>query len=78
MGIRRVEAAVADAGPLIHLAEIDTLSLLRIFERLYIPQAVWSETVDQDRVAQTNLLELDNIEKQPVPRVEVDQFIKVS
>jgi predicted nucleic acid-binding protein len=30
--------AVADAGPLIHLAEIDHLSLLEIFAELHIPE----------------------------------------
>ena len=36
--------AVADAGPLIHLSEIGCLSLLRIFDRLSIPDAVWFVT----------------------------------
>ena len=45
MGARAVNAAVADAGPLIHLAEVDGLALLRIFAALHIPDAVWSEAV---------------------------------
>lgn len=36
-------AAVADAGPLIHLGEIDCLPLLAIFDQLHIPEAVWHE-----------------------------------
>jgi predicted nucleic acid-binding protein len=36
-------AAVADTGPLIHLAEIDCLPLLSIFEELHIPEGVWQE-----------------------------------
>jgi predicted nucleic acid-binding protein len=36
-------AAVADTGPLIHLAEIGCLHLLSIFEELHIPEGVWSE-----------------------------------
>ena len=31
-------AAVADTGPLIHLAEIDCLTLLAIFTELHIPE----------------------------------------
>jgi predicted nucleic acid-binding protein len=36
-------AAVADTGPLIHLAEIDCRPLLAIFEQLHIPAGVWRE-----------------------------------
>ncbi|MES1243281.1 MAG: nucleic acid-binding protein [Acidobacteriota bacterium] len=42
MGSGRL-AAVADTGPLIHLAEIDCLPLLSIFEELHIPEGVWQE-----------------------------------
>ncbi len=37
-------AAVADAGPLIHLSEVGGLDLLGQFEPLYIPDAVWEES----------------------------------
>ena len=36
-------AAVADTGPLIHLAEIGCLTLLTIFTELHIPKGVWLE-----------------------------------
>ncbi len=36
-------AAVADAGPLIHLSEIGGMDLLAQFEPLYIPDTVWEE-----------------------------------
>ncbi|MFA1612354.1 nucleic acid-binding protein [Halobellus rubicundus] len=36
-------AAVSDAGPLIHLAEIDSLALLSAFETLLIPETVYDE-----------------------------------
>ncbi len=52
MGPGRVKAAVADAGPLIHLTEIGCLALLHIFETLHIPAAVWSETVERGRLSQ--------------------------
>ena len=35
--------AVSDAGPLIHLAEIDSLGLLSAFETLLIPKTVYEE-----------------------------------
>ena len=35
--------AVADTGPLIHLAEIDHLPLLSTFDPLHVPNAVWRE-----------------------------------
>jgi len=34
---------VCDAGPLIHLDEIDALDLLADFPRVLVPDAVWRE-----------------------------------
>ncbi len=75
MGNRGMTAAVADAGPLIHLHEIDRLSLLRIFTLLHIPDAVWQETVDQNRLSQAGVLELGNIQPSSLSPAEVDRFI---
>ena len=36
-------AAVSDAGPLIHLAEIDSLELLSVFDTLIVPETVYKE-----------------------------------
>ncbi|WP_336036463.1 nucleic acid-binding protein [Halobacterium yunchengense] len=36
-------AAVPDAGPLIHLAEIDSLELLATFDTLLVPETVYKE-----------------------------------
>ena len=36
---------VADSGPLIHLTEIKALWLFSVFEVIYLPDAVWEETV---------------------------------
>lgn len=76
MGVRGVNVAVADAGPLIHLAEIGCLSLLRIFNTLHIPDAVWSETVEQDRILQDDVLDLSTIQRHTLPRSEVTRFIQ--
>jgi predicted nucleic acid-binding protein len=44
LGPERVTlAAVTDAGPLIHLAEIDSLELLSAFDTLLIPETVYGE-----------------------------------
>jgi predicted nucleic acid-binding protein len=36
-------AAVSDAGPLIHLADIDSLELLSAFDTLLSPETVYEE-----------------------------------
>ena len=36
-------AAVSDAGPLIHLAEIGSLELLATFDTLLVPETVYME-----------------------------------
>lgn len=47
MGPQRVStSAVADAGPLIHLDEIDSLGLLDALDRLYVPETVYEELAE--------------------------------
>ena len=43
MGNERVETAILDAAPLIHLDQINHLSLLSIFNNLIIPREVYEE-----------------------------------
>jgi len=38
--------AILDAGPLIHLAELDALDVLSDFTSLYVPDAVWDEVTN--------------------------------
>ncbi|MBS1254156.1 MAG: hypothetical protein MAG451_03212 [Anaerolineales bacterium] len=76
MGTGRVEVAVTDAGPLIHLAEIDCLRFLRIFDDLHIPDAVWSETVGQKRVEESDISKLDNVQRHSLSQAPLDQFIQ--
>ncbi len=60
-------AAVADTGPLIHLAEINCLSLLGVFEELHVPEAVWLEaerpsSIREDLAfARRHLLPVDDV-----------------
>lgn len=74
MGAGRVIEAVADAGPIIHLAEIDCLFLLHLFERLCVPQAVWLETIN--RATETRLLELGHISRYTPTQAEVTRFVQ--
>ncbi|NTU62632.1 MAG: hypothetical protein HGB05_04350 [Chloroflexi bacterium] len=67
------EVAVVDAGPLIHLAEIDALHVLTVFGKLHLPQAVWAETVEQGRVSADRLAHLQ-ITRHALSLLEVAQF----
>ena len=76
MGTRRLKAVVVDAGPLIHLAEIGCLRLLRMFQTLHVPDAVWSETIEQARFWTVDTSELGNIQRHTLPREQVVKFIQ--
>jgi predicted nucleic acid-binding protein len=76
VGSKRIKAAVTDAGPLIHLAEIGRLPLLHVFEALHIPDAVWSETVEQGRVGEADTLGLSNVQRHTLLQTQVVQFIQ--
>ncbi|MCP4700858.1 MAG: hypothetical protein GY862_28990 [Gammaproteobacteria bacterium] len=60
MGIEGI-AVAADAGPLIHLHEINMLSLLENFAELHIPDAVWEESTHHERIPATMLECLPNL-----------------
>ena len=76
MGAGNIVAVVADAGPLIHLAEIDALSFLRIFAPLHVPDAVWDETVGRGRLLEDELLEIDVVQRHELLQADVDQWIQ--
>ena len=63
MGEGKLNQAVVDSGPVIHLSEIEALPLLRIFSALHLPDAVWSETVERGRVASSALLGLPSMQR---------------
>jgi predicted nucleic acid-binding protein len=68
--------AAVDAGPLVHLTEVGCLSFLHIFGALHIPDAVWSETVEQGRVSQSDVLELSNAQRHKLSKPGVLRFIQ--
>lgn len=70
--------AVADAGPLIHLAEIGCLRFLSGFDSIHIPDAVWLETVAQGRISHADLDKLHNIQRHSLTQSEVTEFVKKS
>lgn len=76
MGDERVNDAVTDAGPVIHLFEIDCLSFLRIFDTLHVPDAVWMETVGRARVQEADILHLGNVKRHTLAQTETDQFVQ--
>ncbi len=75
MGIEQIEPAVVDAGPLIHLHEVGSLSLLGAFGLLYIPDAVWKETVDAGRVSEQQLRSLPNLRRTSVEQRSFQEFV---
>lgn len=74
MGDGEVNIAVADAGPLIHLAEIQCLPFLRVFDVLHIPDAVWLETIGHGRLLQEDILGLGIFQRHTIPQSEVMRF----
>jgi predicted nucleic acid-binding protein len=75
VGVTGPDIAVADAGPLIHLAEIGCLSAMAVFGALHIPNAVWSETVEAGRVRGADISGLDNIHRHALPGEQVSRFV---
>jgi predicted nucleic acid-binding protein len=76
MGATRVIAAAADSGPLIHLSEIGCIQLLQTFDPLHIPDGVWSETVDQNRVPREALQSLSTIQRHTLSQPELEKFVQ--
>lgn len=62
MGSERLDTAVVDAGPIIYLGKVDSLSLLAIFDRLVIPEAVVEEGSAGGSPEGLNALEYDVVE----------------
>jgi predicted nucleic acid-binding protein len=69
-------AAVTDAGPLIHLAEIGCLNILSIFGNLHVPEAVWSETVECGRTPGEDLLKSSKVKRHTIPQEDITGFIE--
>ena len=63
--------AIVDAGPLIHLAELDALAVLNDFALLYITNAVWDEVAKhQPKALSSAMLHLEHTAA-PAPSAEL-------
>lgn len=69
-------AVVVDAGRIIHLAEVDSLAFLNLFQRLHIPDEVWHETVGQQRVTIEQVQVLRSLQRITVPASDCEYFIQ--
>jgi len=65
MGSERV-TVVLDAGPVIHLDQIDSLELLSAFDKLILPEKVHEEISAGDMPSELENLELERIESEDV------------
>jgi len=76
LGDERLKAAVLDAGPLIHLDQIGCLQFLEIFDSIHIPDAVWKETVENERYRNINILGLSSVQRHTLSHESVVEFIR--
>ena len=76
MGTERL-TVVADAGPLIHLTEIESVPLLSLFERIIIPEQVWNETRSHAPIFPEAVAELRNLERVAVAQTEMMSFVNM-
>jgi predicted nucleic acid-binding protein len=56
------DVAVVDAGPIIHLAQVDSLDLLSMFERVLVPRAVHFELADEGLRSQLEAVGCDLVD----------------
>jgi len=63
---------IADAGPIIHLGELDCLDILSDFDSVIVPETVWLE-VQRHRplaLSSSNKLFVRQVSRQPSPMVK--------
>ena len=68
MSTGRMNAVCCDAGPLIHLSEIDSIALLSIYDNLHIPDAVWAESIGRERTTLSDVSQLGNVQRRTLAR----------
>ncbi len=78
MGPEQDCVAVADAGPLIHLGQIDARSLLGVFSQVHVPDAVWAETVGTGRVRLCDLEAAVVFRRHEIDPAGLRQFVQES
>lgn len=75
MGDARAGTAVADSGPLLHLAEVGAIGLMRVFDSILIPDAVWQECVQPGRLIDQDFATL-TIARHRIAREDLDRFVR--
>ena len=79
MGTENVDRpAVADAGPLIHLHEVDALDQLGLFETLLVPKVVWQEATTAGRVPAAALRRLESVRQVDDPPAEQAGLLRLA
>jgi predicted nucleic acid-binding protein len=68
--------AVSDAGPFIHLAEVNGLAFLNVFARLHVPETVWSEITRQPQIADADISSVSQVKRDELSRSEVAEFVR--
>ena len=69
---------VCDAGPLIHLDELDSLDLLAVHERIIVPEAVWREVKrHRPRALEHAALRFKRIDVVPEPGATLQDLLAV-
>ncbi len=66
------DEAVSNSGPLIHLAQINKFNLLKVFTRIFIPQAVYDEVCIADKPGNKELHSTGFIEVYEVLEDEIE------
>jgi len=77
VGISRINV-VADAGPLLHLAEIGGLSLLNQFAQLHIPEAVEREVQRQGLIFWPDISGRPDLQRHTLSQADILRFIKTN
>jgi len=73
------ESAVSDTGPILHLSEVDCLSALKLFHRIFISDSVRSELRRHSVCANAEILLAGILETHRVRPIEIDaQFEELS
>lgn len=78
MGAREPRRAVADTGPLIHLYEIGSLSVLKLFDEVHVTDTVWAEATTAGRIPVHDLEGLPILHRHALSMTEIDQFAATS
>ncbi|RJS84204.1 DUF3368 domain-containing protein [Methanophagales archaeon] len=66
-----MDNVVSNAGPLIHLAEIERFALLKVFTKIYIPEKVYKEVCIEGMPGEREVRNAENIEVLSVSKEEV-------